>query len=190
MAGKEHSSTSVAFRADDLSKATRAGRIQTAEWFVQYYQRWVTDQSDRQTESLAHSFREPTDRSIGSVSDPDAVEECVGIVIRLFHLNSKLEVITGGIPTVKSAGLRQHTDPFSDGLGFFFRVVSENRYITAAPANEIEEYVDRCRLPRAVRAEESEHFASFDGQVEIVDRVEGTVPLRERPDLDGGHTGR
>ena len=49
-----------------------------------------------------------------------------------------------------------------------------------------DEHADRCRLSRAVRAEESEYLAGRDVEGDAVHRCEGTETARQAANLDDG----
>ena len=72
-------------------------------------------------------------------------------------------------------------------LGGAREIVAAEQHLAAARLEQPDHHADRRRLPGAVRAEEAEHLARRDLEVEIVHGDERTVRFAERNALD--HSG-
>ena len=172
--------------------------IDAGRGLVQHDDGWLVHQGLRDQHAALHAARELAHIGIRLVGQAQAFEQLVdpGVVVahteiarldaqRFTHIEEGVEHELLGHDAELAAGLRV--------VGL--HVVAQDADLAARGAHQAGEDADEGRLAGAVRAEQAEELALFDGQADVVKRGKGGAlgTARERVDpgnrleLDGRH---
>jgi hypothetical protein len=118
--------------------------------------------------ALRHAFRISANAVLAPTCQADKLED-FGDALASFgaaharEARVKIEQGVPGQPIVKSEIFRQVTD--APACLSVARRLTEDARLTAGRGDQAEQDLYRCRLTRAVRSEEPEHFTGLNGEI-------------------------
>ena len=189
---QDHRGPAIPGGPDDRPNVGATDRVERRRRLVEQDQLRFSEERDAQTESLLHALGELADRVVRAVRQPDPVERLLdraGATAdrHVREPGMQREDFTGGQPGLVPEELGQVADLRADGS------VAEGSSKDAARApggsGQAQQQLDRRRLARTVRPEETDELAAPDGQAEPVEGGRAAKGLDDPVELDGGRRG-
>ena len=180
--------------ADDRADVVAADRVERGRGLVEDHERRVAHERRREPEPLLHPLGEAAGPVAGAVGEPGEPEDAVDLGLAALggqpaELRVQRQHLVRGQPGLVAEQLGQVADPpprlaVADGP-------AEHLAGPGGRTREPEQELDGRRLAGAVGAEEAEHLAGLDAEVERVEADGPAVDLAQAVGLDGegGHAG-
>ena len=186
---EQHRGPAFAGLADDRPHVAAPDRVQRGRRLVQDHECGIPQQRRREAQALLHPLAEAAGPLVGAIGEAGEGQH----PLDLCRSRARCEAGQGGVETEHLVGrepglvpeqLGQVADPAA-------RLAvpdptTEHRPLARRRPRQAEQQLDRRRLARPVGAEEAEHLAGLDVQVERVERHGPAVDLAQRVGLDGG----
>ena len=194
--GEDHRAPLLACeRPDQIGDVAGGGRIEPGRGFVEEQDLRVVQQGPGEGEPLALTGREPGGAQVRHVGHREPfqldADSAVGLLDRVAtHASRVLEVLAGGEPVVESGVLGQHAGAASDLVAVDGGVEPEHPGLAPIGGQNAVEHADRGGLAGAVRAEQGEHLAAVDFQIQPVHRDPTGERSGERAGDDRRFVGR
>ena len=176
-------------RAEEIEDLDHAKRVDGGRRLVEDEDVRRLHQRVRDAEALLHAARVRLDAVVGTVGQTDLLEDLVhrGLGLATFEpveAGRVAQVLAAGEAAVEADGVGEVADPTLDLAGMSGRIEADDARLAARRLGQTEEHEDRGGLARAVRPEQPEDLAGSDLQIELVDRGQRVVALRQRPGPD------
>lgn len=175
--------------ADDIAHETAPKGIEARGGFVEEDEVWAVEEGLRQANALEHPFRVAAEAFARVGSEAHQIEQFGDALAGIggghaIEFAMEFEEFCAGEPVVKAEVFREEAH-FGAG-GRVTEGVSQHLSFPRGGVDEAKEHFDRGGFSSAIGAEETEHFARFDGEGEV--RNGGFVPkfFAEVGGLEGG----
>src|SRR5262245_53207851 len=175
--------------ADVAEDLPLAGRVEAERRLVEEDDERVVHERARDSEALPHAAAEARDERAAAVEETDLPEEAARGRVRAgaplaVEARVEAQVLLRGLPLRVAGALREDADPPAD-LGRPRVIDAGDAEPAARRLEDRRQDTDGGRLAGAVRSEEAEHLARFDGERQVLDREPLPVPLFDALGLDG-----
>ena len=187
VARQQHGHAVVGEPPDQDAHVAHARRVEAGGRLVEQQQPRRAQQRPGDAEALAHAVRVAADAVAGAVGQVDRVERAVDARRRRRRRRSAATSSRFLRPRqvrVEPRCLDEAGDAVERGGTELQRVPSEQPGAARGRADQPEQHPQRRRLAGAVRPEEPVDVAGRDHQVDVVDRAQLAVDLREAARLD------
>ena len=169
---------------DDAEQPDDAGGVESERGVVQDDEAGPLEQHVGEAEALPHAARVLRDGLVGRVLKLDRIEQLGDAGFRLaagypVELGGEAEVLRAGHVAVEAHGLGKVADLPLHCERVARGVVTADADGPCSGLSEAEHHEDAGALAGAVGAEEAEHLAFVDGEVDLVHRGERAVALGE-----------
>jgi hypothetical protein len=149
----------------------------------------VADQPDGQVEAAAHAPGVRADRAVGRPSELEPHQQLGSAVldldpVQVVQAADHVEVLAAGEVPIDRGGLAGQTDGLAHGGGLAGHVVPGHLGLAGVGAQQGGEDADGGALAGTVGAEQPEHGAGRDGQVQVVQGLDRPEVLAEALGLD------
>ena len=173
--GQEDCGPELAQTAHKLPRLAASGGVEAGGRFVEKQKLRSADESDGEIEPSTLAARQRPDTAFGELGDAAPLEQLLGIgrigVVATEHRHG----LERRQERVERRLLRDDPDPRPPGATGVLRVLAEHGDFAAVASTVALEDLDSRRLARAVGAEEGEHLAAPDLEIDAAQRLHGAV---------------
>ena len=162
--------------ADEFADVLHALRVEAAGGLVEHDDVGLVDERQGDAQALPHAVGEAAGLGVGPVEQPHHVEHLGDALLAdlAVHLAEHAQVAPGGHVAVEHGVVHEAAQMAQRPLPVGGHFVVEHLRVAAGGVDEAEDHADGGGLAAAVGAEEAEHVAPADGDVQVVD---GAQPL-------------
>src|SRR5206468_927193 len=176
--------------SNHLPGGAARGRIEAGRRLVEEHEVRIGDERDAEVEPAFLAARKRLHARVALVREPDELDHLVDVA-RPLVIAGEHPVDLADRQVLEELGLLQHdADPLAEPALAARRVVPENGDVARVALPVALEDLDRRRLARSVRAEQSEDLALADVEADAADGFVRAVRLVEIADGDRRRCGR
>src|SRR5579863_1667193 len=179
MSREEHGLAQLPQPGNDLPGGTAGGRVETRGGLGKEDQLRVADEGEGEIEPPPLAARQPGAERAGLTSEADQVDGLVDIPRRTIEPGVQGQALADGQARLGLRLLRDHAHPVPPGAARGGRVVSKDRNLSVRALPEALEYLNRCGLARAVRAEEGKDLSPSHLKIDARDCLVAVVALHQ-----------
>jgi hypothetical protein len=193
MAGHKHRAALAAQRPQQITDLFDAGRVQAVGRLVQDQHLGILEQGSGQAQALAHPQRIALDQVIGPLGQPDPLQgRAHPARPDALQAPQQLQVAPPAHGREQGRSLYDRPNPTDDPVQFPANVGAEQPAGPGGGGNQPQQAADGGGLTGPVRAQEPEHAALRDGEVQPIDRharasAQAPVLLTQPSDFDHVH---
>ena len=163
---------------DRLPHLGPAGRVEPGRRLVEEHDRPVHDQARGEVEPAAHAAGVGADLAVGGVGDPEALEQRVGARERLLARDllqprEQAQVLAAGQAVVERGLLAGEGEAGARGRGLAHDVMACDERAAGGGGEQRREDPHGGRLAGAVVAQQAEHGARFDDEIQAAQGLGG-----------------